>query len=475
MGTLPTSGGARIDIQGKNFGFNSSAIVVTYEGGSQGLPHRIYTALDCVLSPESVTNLVCRSVPGVGAHFRFSVRVGASISDPSADTLSYSLPVLSYVDLPTDVGPFPARGGVYIVFHGVNLGPNDTVPAPLVTAVGSTANVPAGMEVTTSDCAVVQSHVAIRCKLGSGVGAVVTWVLTVEGLASTRPFSSFRGPLVSRVWLQQGPNNVSEASNQGGTTMVITGENLGPSGYDNLVAVTASVPAAGLNITLMSCTIVSNDTILSCVVPPGTGALSEVQVTVGGQSGTLLLPPYSDTPGSGQAGVRYSSPVVDFVSTASGRQRSPTNLAVVDYVVTGAGFGPAPHKAPVEVTMKGTTACSTAPVVLLATDVVVHNDARLTFRLQQASRVPHVVHTWTVVVNVSGSVSTASGLQSQIVTEAPSVAAVRQYQADNGTHWFMEIEGNDFGATVGSNCAGDIHVSIGGQPCAELAMVQVGP
>ena len=125
--------------------------------------------------------------------------------------------------------------------------------------------------------------------------------------------------------------------------------------------------------------------------------------------------------------------------------------------------------------MKGTTACSTAPVVLLATDVVVHNDARLTFRLQQASRVPHVVHTWTVVVNVSGSVSTASGLQSQIVTEAPSVAAVRQYQADNGTHWFMEIEGNDFGATVGSNCAGDIHVSIGGQPCAELAMVQVGP
>jgi hypothetical protein len=119
-GSLTTVGGSTVDVTGTNLGLTPSDVVLTYEGGSDGMAQRAYSSGPCsIVAPG--THIRCSAVAGVGANYTFVVTVGGGRSAPSTQRVSYAAPVLSDVGGPGAVG-CPAAGGVHILLFGVRLG-----------------------------------------------------------------------------------------------------------------------------------------------------------------------------------------------------------------------------------------------------------------------------------------------------------------------------------------------------------------
>lgn len=116
--TLPTTGGAIVDITGSYLGVAASTISMAYYGGSSGRPVRAFSiASGCtVVVPNS--HIQCPSVAGVGANYTFVVTVAGGSSPNSTAMLSYSPPFISSVDGPGAVLG-PAAGGAIVYLHGV--------------------------------------------------------------------------------------------------------------------------------------------------------------------------------------------------------------------------------------------------------------------------------------------------------------------------------------------------------------------
>lgn len=118
-GTLPTPGGALVDISGRHLGLTSSVVAMAYTGGSDGMARRTHPlpagACTVVVPGASIR---CPTLPGVGANFSFVVTVDGGDSAPSADTLSYSPPIIYSVDGPGAANG-PAAGGVAVRLRGV--------------------------------------------------------------------------------------------------------------------------------------------------------------------------------------------------------------------------------------------------------------------------------------------------------------------------------------------------------------------
>lgn len=119
-GSLTTVGGSTVDVTGTNLGLALTDVVLTYEGGSDGLVQRTYSAGPCTIVTPG-THIRCPAVAGVGANYTFTVTVSGGRSAPSTQRLSYTAPVLSDVGGPGAVG-CPAAGGVHILLFGVRLG-----------------------------------------------------------------------------------------------------------------------------------------------------------------------------------------------------------------------------------------------------------------------------------------------------------------------------------------------------------------
>jgi hypothetical protein len=120
-GTMPTAGGATVDITGQYLGLQPGVVSLVFSGGSLGYAHHTHT-----ITPGSCTVVVpntriqCPTVEGVGANYTLQAVVHGGLSNHSPNLLSFSPPVINVVDGPGAVNG-PAAGGAEILLHGVSL------------------------------------------------------------------------------------------------------------------------------------------------------------------------------------------------------------------------------------------------------------------------------------------------------------------------------------------------------------------
>jgi hypothetical protein len=156
---MPTHGGTTITLTGTNFGpATGPAVVVTY-----GVTGTRYAASGCaVLVPN--TQIQCTSLPGIGAHLAWKVRVGGQLSALSVSQTSYTVPNITSLTIFGGASSMPTVGGTIVTVNGTNFGPLAFDP------VNATYGV-IGTEYAATSCVVTVGHVTMRCYSVTGIGA----------------------------------------------------------------------------------------------------------------------------------------------------------------------------------------------------------------------------------------------------------------------------------------------------------------
>jgi hypothetical protein len=438
-----------VDITGTDLGLNASAVFISYSGGSPGLATRTHTTApgSCVIVAAG-THLRCATLPGVGTNFSFVVHVDGAASDASAATLSYAPPTISDVAVP-GLALVPLAGAVTVSIRGTNFGP---VAANTTLRVWAVPTADQARAFLAHGCEVVEAHVTIRCALGNRLGAQLNFRVQVEGQDNTLPQISLAPPRVTRVSLSD-----AFASTRGGTQMTVEGYNFGNSALDARVY----FATLGGTVDVANCTFLTNDTLLQCAVPAGTGVISRVSVTVLDQTGSLDV-----------AGLAYARPTVAAVSPATW----PTDVTSFSVTVTGSGFGSSTSQVTVTAREVG-SACADIPggMVVIATGISVLSDSELSFSFR--TPVPHVAAGWALSVTVAGQgpapEDALSATAATVATQVPSAPVITNAQPSNGTHSFLLLTGVNYGPAL-SSCASDAVVLVGDQPCDQLSVVLVG-
>ncbi len=213
------------------------------------------------------------------------------------------------------------------------------------------------------------------------------------------------------------------------------------------------------------CVLVTPDTLLQCALPAGTGVVTQLAVTVLDQTGTLDV-----------VGMAYARPTVSSVIPGTWS----TDVTSVTVTVRGSGFGsPAQSRLVSVAAVAVGPVCAGAPgggVTLVGTGVSVVNDTELSFVMRTPTL--HVAAGWSLAVTVAGQgvaeADSVSAAAARVATRAPAAPAVALASSSNGTHYVLLLTGADYGSVV-SSCANDVAVTIGGQRCDELTVLQVGP
>lgn len=474
-GSLPSTGLAPIDITGSNLGLDPRYLAVYYHsnhssgvvGGLSARNYSIPAGLCVIIDPGA--HIQCPSVPGVGANLTFVVVVGGGVSAPSRQLLSYTRPAISAIHF-VGASKSPTSGGALIVFEGANLGPASVTP--VLTAVGTQSS----LSFHATNCTVAVNHTALQCVTGPGIGAATLWSVGVEGLHSDvfGPMHSYGSPVVESVSFLHGPL----ASTRGGTGLVLAGSNFG--GWASHVVVEITAGSVVRVVAPVACTV--NDTAMVCPMPPGTGVLSKVTLSVLDQSVTKAL-----NSSTGLPVLAYAPPKIDTVLP----KLWGTDLGDLNVTITGSGLGDTADA--VQVIAVGTTGCRDAPTVSVSAQAVgVVNDSMLWFSLKSTCLcLPHFVAEWALVVIVAEqSVQVASAVRTR--TPSPPTLSFDVTRARpspfNGSHYFLTVEtppkvhlstlgaGSTREAEYGSSlssCSSDVNVTVDGTPCAQLTMTEV--
>ncbi len=262
-GSHATAGGTPLTVNGANFGPSGAALTITVGGNP------------CPVTGHNHVQATCTLPPGQG-----TVNVIATVGGQS------SPPALFVYDSPdiTSVAPaiLPTAGGATTI-TGVNFGVIGTV------TIGGVA------------CPVTSyGQTQIVCTAPAGIGTGLTLTLTSGGQSDSTTVS-YAPPALSAVAAPTRPT-------QGGSTVTITGTNLGATGA------TVTIGGAACPVTLQG------HTQVRCTLPVGQGTAQPVVLTVGGQvSNTLFL--------------SYDPPVITGLAPASG----PTSGGSL--TIDGANFG----------------------------------------------------------------------------------------------------------------------------------------
>jgi hypothetical protein len=445
--TVPTAGSATFDITGTGLGLSPDAVTVSYTGGSDGMQTRSFTLPPGTCTVVAAgTALRCPSQPGVGANYSVSVAVGGGVGDASASRLSYAPPVINSLGGEGAAGGRTA-GGAFIFLRGANFGPaNGTAVTAWASPVADDTLVFPGL-----DCAVVEAHVTIRCTVAPGIGAALSWRVVVEGQANSMPLASYAAPVLHAVEFAEA--GVTVADTQGGTRVLIRGDNFGSD--VRYAAVTVTTPAGATPVP--GCALTTNHTALTCPLPAGVGVLSLVTVTVLGQAAALA-----------PVGLAYTSPAIAGVVPGAW----PTDLAGAVVSLTGSGFGTPALGRLVTVSVTGVACGGVLSVSPPVQDVTVRSDTQLSFSFPYGPS--HVVATWAVSVSVAGQAVAAGAWN--VTTRAPAVSSLTLDRPFNGSHYFLALTGSDFGPGAGQGgCPGDVTVTASDEPgpCDEVVMTRV--
>jgi len=259
----PTLGNAQVTLSGQNFGPDSSAITVSFTGGSSGLPNTICT----LITPSFIAHqrVVCSSPVGAGS-MTVTLSLDGYLNAEAPVTYAYDAPVLAALTYPLT----STSGGTTLVFDGVNFGPPGVIASARSVTLG------------TLICSNIQTflHTQLQCIAPAGVGSNLAVSVTIAGRSGTNAsiIFSYERPSVSTLVY-------AAASTQGyipGVTdtarLRIRGQNFGTLGQ----ATTAYIAGVSCLATRWVGT-QSGLMEIECDVPPGSGKSHPVTVRVADQ------------------------------------------------------------------------------------------------------------------------------------------------------------------------------------------------
>ncbi len=478
FGSMPTVGGAAVDIAGRYLGLDAAMVSASLSGGFVGDPQHDYVATDCRVVTRGEL-LRCQSPAGVGGNYTWRVTVDGGVSEPSTDMLSFTVPTVSFVDGPG--ARSPTRGGVWVRLLGSNFGDSTAVvsASAIVAAPGDTL-----MSFPATSCRIVSNHTAMNCTMPAGVGSGLTWVVSVEGLVSTVPTSVFEPPAVHNATLAAG---AAFASTTGGTALLILGSDFGGMlAVVNVSMDVGSVPTDAMargvalrsspstSLPLSACDMPQPHTALRCTLPPATGRITSVSVRVLNQiteyptpllsyappTVTLLTPsplPLGDAASASTCTLSGSG--FGIVASTVTLWFEPELSTVSSCGVTSAGGSGDGSSATDDTASAAFDAVAFAPVVVPG--VTLQSDGRMTF---PCPSFPRIFSRVSLYLAVSGLLTVAPLSLSMAPPELIAVSLDPELER-NATHYFLILAGRSLGESV-SECADDggSVVTIDGAP-----------
>ena len=340
---MPTTGGSKIIIRGKNLGDTKAFAVVglgavsySYDLGAQQ-----WAAADCTSQLHEV--ITCTSTAGTGTNMQWRLLVGGQQSTTYLSNISYAPPSILTISGATGVTPSKllTTGGENIVIRGSNFGVVGTMVGASYGPDGS------GYELPRSACAVTKDQSEITCMTVSGIGANHIWKVYVKSgsmyqWSATTPLAktSYRGPVLSRI---RGAN-IQDLRTEGGQDILIEGDNFGPATADGSSCDTlgrpiakygAPTPATSIivlgtqtELTAMCCKVLSSKAV-SCSSAAGVGRDQSWKLSLGGQGSNVLA-----TKNTG-----YGPPVLARFQGPGSKDADTEGNQIVE--IEGRNFGPA--------------------------------------------------------------------------------------------------------------------------------------
>lgn len=271
---------------------------------SYGKDDLVFVATECVVSSQDPSGpegaITCRSNEGYGHSLAFTVCVSGQCSAVSDDVVTYANPSVGRFE---GIGAEDAStaGGEEVIIIGRQFG---TVEHNAVDAVTYGR---LGTEYTANDCEVVQDHTRIRCRTTIGTGTSLRWQVTVGGLGSVTPTTSYGAPEITGI---SGPGAV-DALTEGGEEVTITGVNFGT--LDSEITSVRYGPAGrSLVYVATDCHVTVPLSEISCITAPGFGTDLEWTVSISDQASPRNM------------STNYAKPHIDSIVSLSGRTGLPT-------------------------------------------------------------------------------------------------------------------------------------------------------
>lgn len=269
---LPTVGGARFTIKGKNFGpvgalDDIEDSYVTY--GPSGVEFR---ALRCNITVAHV-EMQCWSVPGNSSNLQFKVTVSGRTSAAYGGGASHAAPSIEGIE-GSLVSPTAGSAEVFLV--GKNFGQVDR----MVTAQY-------GQGRYTVQCRIITVS-RVRCLTAPGTGKDYAWTVTSMGLTSAPSTTTTRYASPAILIVQ----NAQALSTSGNEEVRLLGSNFGPFIQNGGAAASDIVvrygDAPGLQYTALSCQVITPHSEMMCLSAEGVGRGHSWQVTIDDQISPVL-------------------------------------------------------------------------------------------------------------------------------------------------------------------------------------------
>ena len=376
-----TIGGTNISLFGTNMGpidgHTVEAFYVSYAGAGRYIK---YVADSCKVVDAS-TEVQCKSVPGVGIDIQWCLRIGRQWTEEWCETYSegtspgrsshnisgnaasssYALPLVRSIEgeeYQTDMSRLRARGGEYFDISGENFGPAGTT---VEVSYGPSIDYISAHRYKAVGCVVKVEHTKIRCVSAPGVGTNHVQYVVAGGQESANYFhenlTSYRPPQITSV---SGAGALGSTT-AGGTTIIISGNDFGPSfttvsnpcSFERAIATFDMTDYLAANISSMyafgtpmkvgvegetyqaECCRVESDERVVCKNAQGTGLGKNWHIRIGNQWSNV-----------NKAGTSYGRPVIiDYeIATQSGIStakdvRSFNTSGGESIVIVGKNFG----------------------------------------------------------------------------------------------------------------------------------------
>ena len=235
---------------------------------------------------KSQHSATCTTVPGFGNNLIYRVTVDGVNSAWLPTEGHYSSPTISAITGPGPLAlsrPFHdalTRGGEIAVISGSNFGPTNEAPISANYSVGNAVYI-------ARNCRVVQSHSIITCETAPGAGERQRWSLSVGGVTSTTPSSSYAPPEIRSIKIAA---NLSLAiggarppmSTSGGERISLEGINLGRENDLDWVRYGNAQEYEAVN-----CVVIVDHVRITCTTVAGVGHNLPWTISVGGQASVV--------------------------------------------------------------------------------------------------------------------------------------------------------------------------------------------
>ena len=285
-----TEGGESVVIDGDQFGpasttLASDHVTVAY-GRAAGANTFAFSGVGCRVSTAH-TQIECTTAPGTGKDHSWKVTIGGQVSAPYAANTSYAPPIVaSYEGLgATDA---ETNGNQVVQVLGRNFGRAEDMVIESVTYSRPNGTI---FDVS-SNCTVSQAHTRLTCHTLPGAGGELRWSVIVDGQLSESPSTSYGIPSITAIVPASLSVTRSTLSVYGGETLLIFGNNFGPTTADSEEMYgedferTISYGGNGDDYTAADCVVLTHE-MVRCTTVEGIGAAHRWLAAVDNQESSL--------------------------------------------------------------------------------------------------------------------------------------------------------------------------------------------